>query len=47
MQEGTEKRPYEKPVLEMCGSMIERTLHGNGHGHGRGRGPGCISGQLN
>jgi hypothetical protein len=26
MQTVTDKRRYEKPVLEVCGSMIERTL---------------------
>jgi hypothetical protein len=26
MQKLTEKRPYEKPVLEECGSMVESTL---------------------
>jgi hypothetical protein len=26
MQKLTEKRPYEKPILEICGSMVESTL---------------------
>jgi hypothetical protein len=26
MQKISEKKPYEKPVLEVCGSMVESTL---------------------
>jgi hypothetical protein len=26
MQKLTERRPYEKPVLEVCGSLVEQTL---------------------
>lgn len=40
-----EKVPYEKPVLEECGSMVERTLKhdgsGDGSGCGSGSGPNC------
>lgn len=35
MQKISEKRPYEKPDLEVCGSVSERTLFMNGSSDSR------------